>query len=183
MPVNHYIVTTYAFKANTKLNTEYTFKNIHLLFQETLMFRLQGNGRSFLIISYRNRLPRKLWLPLDHWKCTRPGWMELWAIWCGCPAQGVGMRACFRWQLSPWALLPSSQIPRDILESTARAPSGGEAKPGFHRTTCSVRLMSYTYQIKLILKFVQGFLKTLKSPIGVAIQSVKTWGHHQVRQD
>lgn len=36
--------------------------------------------------------PEQLWLPLDPWKCPRPGWMELGAAWdhgkCLCPWQG-----------------------------------------------------------------------------------------------
>jgi len=35
--------------------------------------------------------PEKLWMP-PPWKCSRPGWMGLWATWssgrCPCPWQG-----------------------------------------------------------------------------------------------
>lgn len=129
MPVNHYIVTTSAFKANTKLNTEYTFKNTHLLFQETLMFRLQGNGRSFLIISYRNRVPREA--------VAAPGSLEVSEAGLdGAVSNLLWVPTAGGWDEGMF----SSQIPRDILESTARAPSGGEARPGSHRNTFSVRL-------------------------------------------
>lgn len=44
------------------------------------MWRGTGTGSS-----------ERLWMPC-HWKCSRPGWMNLWATWstrrCPCPQQG-----------------------------------------------------------------------------------------------
>ena len=60
-------------------------------------------GKKFFILSvvrHRNRLPTGYPVDAPPWKCSRPGWMGLWATWssgrCPCPQQGVGTRWSLR---------------------------------------------------------------------------------------
>ena len=53
-----------------------------ILGRNSLLWGLWDTGRGF---------PEKLWM-FAFWKCSRPGWMGLWATWssgrCPCPWQG-----------------------------------------------------------------------------------------------
>jgi len=56
-------------------------------------FRLDKRKKSFAVrvVRHWTDCPEKMWLP-PHWKCSRSGWMGLWATWsggrCPCPWQG-----------------------------------------------------------------------------------------------